>query len=302
MFDSVTYLGACIQNIGFACIAPLWMALHLATSQTMFSPNTANLTLNPRQLASLPVSILIGCVFPSVVMCLSTPTVISHETRQNWTAVQQAWPLWIYISQEILTTLAKSFEFVFSTGFELGDRNLVLKHLRVAYVFALCFSASGHLIFWLLCTLVYSFPVMWNPDFVAKMQPVHLIWPQAPFPPTRAASLADGVLWILQWEHITGMAALVVWSSTLRMAIEPKQWTLGQHLMCLTRLAVLVLAIGPAGAAVAAVWQRDELVFKRECQPPEREHLGLGYEKENLETKIHKLYKDPLGPARTGAK
>ena len=54
----ITLLGVLLQNIGFACIAPLWMFLHLTLSPTVVNPKPFQLACSrPIQLALAPFAV-----------------------------------------------------------------------------------------------------------------------------------------------------------------------------------------------------------------------------------------------------
>src|SRR6266516_821330 len=80
---ALTFLGMLLQNIGFGCIAPIWMAVHLATSPTVVDPDVEDLVVRPLQLAVAPISILIAYGVPSVMMCLPAPAMITFDAKQG---------------------------------------------------------------------------------------------------------------------------------------------------------------------------------------------------------------------------
>src|SRR5947207_2991346 len=104
-----TLLGILLQNIGFGCIAPIWMVVHLATSPTVVDPDVEELVVRPLQLAVAPISILVAYGVPSVMMCLPAPAMISFDAKQGWTGAQQLWPIWTALAQVVLTTSVTIF-------------------------------------------------------------------------------------------------------------------------------------------------------------------------------------------------
>ena len=85
------------------------MAIHLLTSPTVHDPDVDELVVNPVQLAVAPFSILLGYGIPAVMMCLPAPTKTSFDAKQGWAGAQQLWPIWIAITQIILSTLVAVF-------------------------------------------------------------------------------------------------------------------------------------------------------------------------------------------------
>ena len=112
----------------------------------------------------------------------------------------------------------------------------------------------------LLTTFAHLFPVLFSRTYLPQLQPAQVFLPVNPFNThTHAKTLADGALWFLQWDFYTGVAATLVWAMTLLRG------STGGKLSASTILktALLTLCLGPAGAAVAAVWERDERVFSQ---------------------------------------
>jgi len=253
-----------LQQIGFACIAPIWMAIHLSTSPTVVDPKDFRLIINePFKLAIAPVSVALGYGIPSVIMCLAAPTVISFETKQTWAGIQQLWPIWIAITQFVLESVVSAFDSMVWVNTEADKKAKSIKYLRRVYVFAILSSVSGHAISWGISLLAYAFPILFNTKFVAELQPSNIFLPVVPFGDRQAATLADGALWFLQWDVVTGTSAVLLWALTLRTTAKhedatPLQWVIG-----MVKVGVIATVLGPAGAAVVAIWGRDELVWQR---------------------------------------
>lgn len=271
---SITLLGILLQNIGFACIAPIWMAIQLLTSPTVHDPNVDDLVVSPLQLAVAPLSILIGYGIPSIMMCLPAPAKISFDTKQAWTGVQQLWPIWIALTQVTLTTTAAVFDPMVNVMTEDDRRVKSLRYLRYAYTFALLTSTAGHLTAWGLAILSYAFPVLFSHKYQAMMNPWHIFWPVWPFGPQKADTLADGALWFIQWDVVVGTAAVLLWAFTLRVGVERLPVLFWQWAVGLVLAAVISVVTGPVGAAVLSLWARDEIVFGRWLKEKEEEALA----------------------------
>ena len=239
------------------------MAIHLWTSPTVVDPDIDDLVVSPVQLAVAPVSVLVGYGIPSFIMCLAAPTWISFEAKQAWAGIQQAWPVWIAIAQALISSSVAVINPMVSVETEDKKKEKTLKYLRQAYLFAVLSSVTGHLTSWGLSLLAYIFPVLFSAGYLPMLQPSRIFKPAWPFPPARADTLADGALWFLQWDSLTGTSAVFLWALTLRIAAKKESGTLPQWILGLVKMGVLVVALGPAGAGVVAMWGRDELVFRR---------------------------------------
>ena len=93
------------------------------------------------------------------------------------------------------------------------------------------------------------------------MLPLLVFKPVWPFGSRKAHTLADGALWFLQWDLITSSSALLLWAFTLRTEAEGSKVMFYQFALGLILSLVFSVAVGPSGAAVLALWARDELVF-----------------------------------------
>jgi hypothetical protein len=274
LITSTTLLGILLQNIGFACIAPIWMAIHLWTSLTVQDPDVDDLVVSPIQLAVAPISILLAYGIPSVMMSLPAPAKISFDSKQGWTGAQQLWPIWITITQAIISTIIAVIDPMVNVVTEDDRKIKTLKYLRFAYTFAMISSTAGHLTSWGLSLLSYAFPVLFTNKYESMMLPWVVFWPVWPFGSRQADTLADGALWFLQWDVITGTAAVLLWAFTLRVGVEGRPVQFWQWASGLTLSAIMAVFIGPVGAAVSSLWARDEIVFGRWAKEKEEEALA----------------------------
>ena len=242
------------------------MANQLWVSPTVSGEYASDLTVDPLQLAVAPFSVLIGYGTPSVIMSLAAPSLISFDQKQKWAALQQGWPLWILITQTLISTCVAIINPTVSVMTQDDKKAKALKYLRRAYVFALMSSVAGHLMSGFLSLMAYTFPVVFSAEYMAMMQPSVVFKPAWPFPPRKANTIADGAVWFLQWDILTGTSALLIWALSLRLSAIQQQRSFYGWVVGGLKIALLLLAVGPAGAAVIAVWSRDELVFRKAAE------------------------------------
>ena len=263
MTDSTTIFGLAVAIIGYACVAPLWFAYHLAFSSTVVDPNQFQLSIDsPLQTTLAPLSIMLGFGLPSLIMTLPAPAVLSFQTKQAWTGIQNGWPLWITLAQIGLTTAVSIFSSSSYISTEAQKKTETTKSLRRAYIFGILCSSGAHLTFCAFSLLAYAFPVLFAAPYNQQFLPSNL-FPVNPFAPLQAQTLADGALWFLQWDTIVGVASTAVWGLTVRIMAGHEEATIGQWISGLVQEAIVALAIGPCGAAVVAIWSRDEMVNAR---------------------------------------
>jgi hypothetical protein len=254
-----------VAIVGYACVAPLWFALHLWTSPTAKTPRDYQLWSDtPVKIAMAPISILVGFGLPSLLMCLPAPNLVSFTTKQNWTAVQQGWSIWIGLTHFILTTIAFVVDQRASILTEKDKKLKSMKYLRLAYAFAIVSSAGSHLSSISLSGLAYLFPVLFSSTYLPQLQPARIFVPVVPFGQPKVQTLADGALWFLQWDIVIGVSAALLWSVGLRVTAKNEKATLLQTVLGAIKVGALTAFIGPCGAAAVAVWGRDEVIFARQ--------------------------------------
>lgn len=272
--NRTTLFGLGVAIVGYACVAPLWFAAHLWISPTVVDPKDHQLMVDiPVKLALAPISILLGFGLPSLLMCLPAPTVVSFETKQAWTGIQQGWPIWIGLTHFLLTTLVLTVEQRASVLTESDKRTKTIKYLRQAYAFAVMSSAGSHLAAISLSLLAYAFPVLFSSTYLPQLQPDRIFIPVVPFGQPEVKVLADGALWFLQWDIVVGVAASLLWALTLRIAAKREHATLVGTIVGVVKVAIITAILGPCGTAAVAVWGRDELVFRRSGDGKEK-HAG----------------------------
>jgi hypothetical protein len=256
-------LGLAVAIVGFAVVAPLFFAYQLYASPTVRAPAAYNiLPTDPVSVILIPAAIMIGFGLPSLIMTLPAPDVLSFQTKQLWTGIQQGWTFWIYLATIALTiaiSVSDPQTYVASTE---GTRTKVTKNLRRAYIFALASAAAAHLLPLLICSLATLFPPLFAEPYRAQLQLSNVFYLANPFGALKAATLADGALWFLQWDTFVGALSVLIWGLTLRLAdstddATTNDWTAGS-----LKILAAVIAVGPTAAAVIAVWARDETALK----------------------------------------
>lgn len=258
-----TLFGLSVVVVGYACVAPIWFAFHLWTSKVVSNPRDWNIILDqPIKLAIAPVATLIGFGIPSAVMALPAPTVISFGTKLNWLAVQQGWPIWIYLAQKLLESFVAWFRSMVSMRTEKQKRAETAKYMRRAYLLALGTSAGAHLLYTGLGLAAYYLPGVLSTKLQVQLQPENFFVPPNPFGDEKATTLSNGALWFLQWDLIIGVLATMIWGVAVELSASGKQHGLGAWMKALVEYGAIAAVVGPSGAAVVAVWRRDERVLK----------------------------------------
>lgn len=196
------------------------------------------------------------------MMALPAPSVLSFDSKLNWTAAQQGWPLWIYLAQKTIEAVVAWFDPMVSMRTEKQKRAETIKYMRRAYLFALGTSAGAHLLYTGLGLAAYFLPGALSTKLQVQLQPENFFVPPNPFGDDKATMLSNGALWFLQWDLIVGVLATMIWGIAVRLSASGEQDSLGAWIKALIRSSLVAAAVGPSGAAVLAVWNRDELVLK----------------------------------------
>lgn len=197
-------------------------------------------------------------------MTLPAPSILSYENKQLLTAIQQFWPISIYLSQKILETIAQSVNPMLSLRTERQKRDETVKYMRRAYLFALSSSALGHMTYTALGLTAWLMPSILSSKLRHQLAPENFLIPVNPFADVKASSLADGALWFLQWDLILGVLSTLIWAIAVRLSMSGRVDGFGAWIRALVKYGGISLVVGPVGAAVVAVWGRDEIVLGEE--------------------------------------
>lgn len=194
-------------------------------------------------------------------MTLPAPSILSYETKQLLTAIQQFWPLSIYLAQKILETIAQSVDPMLSLRTERQKRDETVKYMRRAYLFALASSALGHMAYTSFGLTAWLFPSLLSSKLRHQLAPENFLIPVNPFADVKASNLADGALWFLQWDLIIGVLSTLIWAIAVRLSMSGRVDRFGAWIRALVKYGGISFVVGPVGAAVIAIWGRDEIVL-----------------------------------------
>ncbi|MCJ1267865.1 hypothetical protein MMC22_007751 [Lobaria immixta] len=262
--------GILMQNVAFDVIIPLYLLTHLSTSPTVSSNDPNDFHIDLPNLSSIPLSMAIGYILPTVLAALPSPSVISFDRKQTFMAIWQMFPLWVQLLQLTLPYLTAIFCPPASSRKSPFIQRQGLGVLRVVYIFILTVAASTHIATLTLLFTSRFFPALFATPFIGVFNPVNVFWPVTTSASHQMSSIGSGAMLIIQYDEIIGSIAVVLWALFLfttafhrsysqgRGANVAAAWALIFHSVTLTALA------GPLGYAAIAIWGRDELVFARQ--------------------------------------
>jgi hypothetical protein len=233
--------------------------LTVLTSPTFALPTRANLVV--ANIDAIPFGLIGGFIAPTMCMALPFPSINSLKFKIWSIMLWQASPLYaIYISKGLGALSPHAAK---TTG---TARQLL--HLRAAYKFALVVAGLLNVGTWILCLSCLLFPsAIFTPQVSSSLHPLNALIPPNPFSAyhAHAADIAQGAHWFLQWDYwVSGLSYVVFAASAKHMVIC--KTSLGDVLAILVRIAVL----GPMGAALLLLWERDELVLGRADEKEEK--------------------------------
>lgn len=192
--------------------------------------------------SQIPAALLVGYVLPSVLMALPVPEAIDFDRKQIFIAAWQIFPVFVGAAAFILSTLAGSTG-VAGPSVEATRKTykrLLLLAGAIHFGVIVVAAAPG------IWTLLTGLPVQGPIDFKLMFIPTSSI------DPPMVSTMWEGTLVLLQWDVYVSSAAALLWISYLSESFVTA-FGLG-----LARS----LVVGPWGAVLWAVWDRDEVALQ----------------------------------------
>ncbi|PGG95778.1 hypothetical protein AJ79_09878 [Helicocarpus griseus UAMH5409] len=259
--------GILTQLFTFGVMAPIYAAIHLATSRTLSAPSRATITPSPSSLTGvklIPLALLAGYLLPTLSLILPATTSGPLRSTQERIAFWQPWPLFLWILHATSTQLANLFCSSSNPSNKATATKQTLSTLRPIYALSFALIAIPHIVSYTLSITPLLAPALFDSSAAASLHPATVFLNTLPWSGARTESLGQGALWFLQWDHLLGSGALLMWAVVLHVATHRSR---GVKVGCLA-FGVKVLALcavsGVAGAAVELMWERDEVVLARE--------------------------------------
>ncbi|KAI2626561.1 hypothetical protein GGR54DRAFT_476670 [Hypoxylon sp. NC1633] len=277
--------GFLFQNMTWTFTVPLYLALHLLTSPAArlgaaASANGKELGDAARRslfvylwdLALLPMAVTLGFIVPTAFMSLPWVLHQSAATHYNWIALWQFFPLLTVVILDVLHNacyyLLGSLSPQDAQGQPTTPGNAFAVAVAGVYEFGLTMCAATHVPILALSLLPDSLrssvaavfpklaPVVSQVTFARTFVP-HPLSPPLTVDPAAygPGDLAPMAINFLQYDIYTGNLALLLWALYLHFTTtgrDPAR-TFG-------KTAFWTLVAGPIGAALALLWDRDEVV------------------------------------------
>jgi hypothetical protein len=248
--------GLAAQVLTFAFATPLYCFLHLTISPTVKTPTPENIRIPRAVLKALPLIFIIGYLLPTQLLILPLSENVTVDLKQIFIAIWQPWPAYISILLAITNTLFSPF-----ISESPKNRRASLSSLRWVYAFAFANTAITHLVSWIVSLGTIVAPGIYDTAYREALHPGRVFEVPVPWarPVSSVDSVGEGVHYFLRWDYIIGSVGVLVWAGALHIAAHKGVY--GWFWLVLKGV-LLSLVVGPVGAAVVFMWERDELVFE----------------------------------------
>ncbi|KAH8810635.1 hypothetical protein F5884DRAFT_779934 [Xylogone sp. PMI_703] len=255
--------GLLIQTGGYALISPIWFLLYITTSPLAKSParsqSTTSLRVPLSSLAALPVSLVIGYIFPSLLVMLPSPSIVSIDTRQKLIAAWQPFPIYTIILMGIFSTFISP-----TTTASPGVSATYLSTANKVYTFIISFAVITNLLALLVTILPADIISTVSPAIASSItnSPVPISFftiylPRPLLPSWKAVNLADAVHTFLHVDTYASAFAALAWALILRSRTITDKQISGIDLRFMVRLLVWIMLAGPFGAIAVLMWERE---------------------------------------------
>lgn len=264
------------QACGFGSAGPLWALsyfkksplFHIADPNQLQAASAAPTT----SLLVLPLSLLLGYLVPSFLMCIKSPGVVSNNFQQKAIATWNVFPLWVLCVQKILEHLATRGLGQTTLG---GSRLAHMRALRAVNTIVAAAGFASHVMFLSVAASSALLPGIWAPGIAQDFSPRRLLVPPIPLLTSeRSSTVGDGVRGFFMWDMLFGfllaiLVALWQFEAATRASGKPLR-----VLPAATAVAIGSAVLGPGTTTLMVSWARDELLFDVVADVVER--LGDG--------------------------
>ncbi|KAK3358498.1 hypothetical protein B0T24DRAFT_685574 [Lasiosphaeria ovina] len=225
--------GTIYQTIPFGVVLPLYFALYLWRSPLAFlsasttaASQAEKLSMDPVKVRAVTGALTLGYVVPTLLAALPAPSVVSLDTQQLFLAMWQFFPAQVAAWQLVLEAVVSRLALVNdSAGATPVAR---LRYSRRVFPYILGITAALHL------AIVSAVAVPWLRSGAIPVDLQAAFVPMSVSAPRPIAALAEGSLNLLQYDlYCASGAALLL-------------------------VSYLSLVVGPGGAVLWALWDRDE--------------------------------------------
>ncbi|EFQ32487.1 hypothetical protein CGRA01v4_05922 [Colletotrichum graminicola] len=257
LISYTTYWGFVWQLCTIGITLPIYFLLYTYTSAIPHAVGpgafAAAISVDPVQARAVLWSVTLGAALPTLLAALPPPHVIAPRTSDVFLAAWQVFPLWTGIAQLAFSRAIAFLRVVpraWTPAAAWGRTSRELSRVYASVLPVVALISCG--------ALGYAFWASGGaPEPTAAMLK-RMFVPPSPVSRAKMASLEKGILGLLQWDMYC--ASLATWTWVAYMAYQRK----GARgaVSDLGKLVMWSPVVGPCGAALAVVWERDVEALK----------------------------------------
>ena len=252
-----------MQVASFALLAPLYLLIDLFTSPGTASISPEDHLPNAASLLAVPSSILAGYIFPSILMALPAPSIVSRDRKQLLMSIWQVFPLWVGISHQVVARLL--------AGYISDGQKVRLVAQRAVYLFAVLLAIVTHISTFAVVGVSTLFPDLFVVQYNGAFNFASTFVIDGLMQPAQVRAIGEGAHLFLQNDEFTGVTAMALWAFALVSVSWPEHsWQANLLSFSLIAIGATVIT-GPVGAAAILLWMRDEKVIKDYAKRAETE-------------------------------
>jgi hypothetical protein len=249
------------QAIPQGIILPIFCAIYLWKSplaNSSASPSSTakaeSLSIENSQASAVTGAMILGYILPTILISLPSPELVSAKHQQLFLAIWQFWPIYVTLWQYVLAFFTRNF------GPDINQRlrtpGSSLRHVGGVYRNILMISSLLHFV-----PIAYIFipPVRLAFSGATEVGAIDMktvFIPMSAIFPRVVESVAEGCQILLQYDMYCAIGAMLFWVIYLSY-IDTDCSIFGPVKTALKYLACILL-VGPGGAILWAVWDRDE--------------------------------------------
>ncbi|KAH0835256.1 hypothetical protein AYO21_07174 [Fonsecaea monophora] len=266
LVPSCLLFGAAIQGMGVGIASPIYHYLFLTYSGVTDYPNGASIEIEDRiALEAIPFGVFCGYILVVAAMALPGPSVVTMEQKKYAVLAYIFYPACTHLMHQVFRTLFRIWNV---EGNRSQDIKSQLHTTRRVYASALIIATFSHIYTISISLSAYILPDFVTSELATELSPWHLFLPKNPLDVGfRVKDIFEGVHIFMQWDYLLGSAASVVTAAAVRdcssidlnSTLSVLRWL---HMGELPDIILRSLCLGPIGAAVTYMWERDEYVLR----------------------------------------
>lgn len=258
------------QMMAIATTGPYWALWYISATplisqcRSLADLQHASMPSSRSALLVIP-SMAIGYILTAVSMCLPSPSVISHDSKQLALVAWNIFPIGVFLIHAGLEAIVPR-----SQSREPCEQRLVT--IRIVNSVSLFFSLAVHLGLISMSLTTVLFPALWAPHALLALHPASLAIPSVAI--VRGATVGDGIRSFFIWDQVFGYAVVIL---VAVLQLQTVLTAVGRRLNQRQLLAILAGGIilgGPGSTYLGLNWMRDEVVLDSE-QWSDREKVAM---------------------------